>query len=282
MLHDEAMIVRLSISNWTARKFDKRVSREIAVEHQVSADVGRYNKVLIDKEAIREVTQAISAARTFHCENTLPWDDGGGRILPAKNFLVYSKEMRVLKQRFEEAVSRFVENYDKHRNDARRKLNGMFREEDYPGRWEIKAKFGFSTDIDPVPTSEDFRVSVGDKDMERIRKQLEDRVAERMGEATRDLFIRLNDVVGRLAEALSEDGKIFRNSKVENIIEVVNLLPRLNVANDPELEALCKETKKKLCALEPQTLRDSSAARSNAAEDAKALMDKMGGYFGKK
>ena len=279
MLSDEAMIVRLSISQWTARKFDKSVSQKVADDYAVDADVGRYNKILIAKEAIRTITQATSAARSFHYENTLPWDDGGGRILPSKNFLTYSKEMRKLKQRTDDAVKEFLENYDEYREEARKRLNGMFRATDYPGRREIGRKFGFSTDIDPVPSAKDFRVSLQSKDMTRIQKQLEKRVEERVIEATKDLYVRLNEVVQKFADKLSDKEAIFRDSLVENVVELVNLLPKLNVGNDPELEKVRKETQKRICAFEPDTLRKDEKVRSKAAEDAKAILDKMSGYY---
>ena len=279
MLRDEAMIVRLSISQWTARRYDKLVSRKVAADYAVDVEVGRYNKALIAKEAIQEVTQAASAARSFHYENTLPWDDGGGRILPSKNFLTYSKEMRKLKQKFEDAAQGFIKNYNEYREDARRRLNSMFCAADYPGQREIGRKFGFSTDIDPVPTSKDFRVSLQDRDMTRIKGQLEKRVEERVIEATKDLYVRLNEVVQKFAEKLSDTDAIFRDSLIENVVELVNLLPKLNVGNDPKLEKVRKETQKKLCAFEPDTLRKDDKVRSKAAEDAKAILDKMSGYL---
>jgi len=279
MLRDEAMIVRLSISQWTARKFDKGVSQRVADDYAVDAEVGRYNKVLIAKDAIQTITQAVSAARSFHYDNTLPWDDGGGRILPSKNFLTYSKEMRKLKVKFDEAVHGFVENYDEYREEARQRLNGMFRATDYPGRREIGRKFGFSTDIDPVPTSKDFRVSLQDKDMTRIKSQLEKRVEERVIEATKELYFRLNEVVQKFAEKLADKEAIFRDSLIDNVVELVNLLPKLNVGNDPKLEKVRKETQKKLCAFEPDTLRKDDKVRSKAADDAKAILDKMSGYL---
>lgn len=278
MLRDEAMIVRLSISCWTARRFDAKVSQKVAADYAVATEVGRYNKVLIAKEAIQIITQAVSAIRTFHYENTLPWDDGGGRILPSKNFMTYSKEMRKFKQRFDDAVVEFIGNYDDYRKEARQRLNGMFREADYPGRREIGRKFGFSTDIDPIPNAEDFRVTLQSKDEARIRKQLEERVEERVVAATKDLFVRLSDVVKKFAEKLADKDAIFRDSLVENVVELVNLLPKLNVANDPELEKLRKEVLKKVCAFEPATLRESDKMRSKAADDAKAILAKMSGY----
>ena len=279
MLREEAMIVRLGISHWTARKFDKGVTERVANEYAVDADVGRYNKILIAKESIQEVTQAVSGARTFHYENTLPWDDGGGRILPAKNFLTYSKAMRKLKVKFDNAVQNFLDNYDEYREEARRKLNGMFRESDYPGHREIKHKFDFSTDIEPVPSYKDFRVTLGDKELRKIQEQLEKRVAERVAAATKDLYVRLSEVVSRFADKLADKDAIFRDSLVENVIELVNLMPKLNITDDPELERIRKETKDKICALAPGTLRQDEDARSKAAQDAKAILNKMSGYI---
>lgn len=280
MLRDDAMIVRLGISQWTARKFDAGISQRIAGEYGVDAEAGRYNKVLIAKGAIQIITKAVSAARSFHYENTLPWDDGGGRILPAKNFLTYSKEMRKLRQQFEIAVKEFIGNYDVYRDEASKKLGGMFRDSDYPGKSEIEHKFGFSTDIEPVPSAVDFRVSLQSKDATRIKKELEARVKERVAVATKELYVRLNTVVGKFADKLATKDAIFRDTLVENVVELVDLLPKLNVGNDPKLERLRKEVQKKLCAFEPDTLRHDDDAREKAAKDAKVIFDKMSGYFG--
>jgi len=261
MLRDDAMIVRLSISTWTARKFDKGVTARVNSEYAVADTAGRYNKALIAKEAIQEITKAVSAARTFHYANTLPWDDGGGRILPAANFLPYSKKMRELKDAHEIAVRSFIANYDAYREDSAVRLGKMFNPDDYPGKSEIERKFGFGTDIDPVPTAEDFRVDISSKDSSRIKKELE--------------------VIGKFAEKLGDKTAVFRDSLVENVIELVNLLPRLNVANDANLEKLCKETEKKLCTLAPDTLRNDEAVREKAAGDANDILKKMSAYLGK-
>lgn len=280
MLKDEAMIVRLSISQWTARKFDKGVTEKVANDYGTKSDVGRYNKILIAQDAIKEIIQTVSNARSFHYENTLPWDDAGGRILPTANFLAYSKKMRGFDSLFEKNVGEFLLNYDEYREEARQELSGMFCATDYPGRNEIAKKYGFSIDIEPVPDAADFRVSVSKKDTAQIKKKLEARVKDREAEAMKDLYLRLNKVVTHFYEKLSNGDTIFRDSLVENVIELVNLLPRLNISNDPELEKLCKETQKKLCAFEPEQLRKDDDARGKAAKDAKAILDKMAGYVG--
>lgn len=281
MLQNDAMIVRLSISKWTGRKFDKNITREVARQHGASGDVGRYNKVLVDKLAMKDIEKAASAVRAYHHQNTLPWDDFGGRLLPSVQFMEYSKEMRRLKGEFENAVADFVRSYTQHRDAAERKLSGMFNPADYPAPFEIDRKFDFSTDIEPVPSAEDFRVNVQKRDKARIQKEIAESVDRRVQDATRDLYERLFSVVKHFAERLDDPEAKFKNSLVGNIVELTNLLPKLNVSNDPKLETLRKEVKNKLAKYEPDTLRDDGAVRKSAATDAKSILKKMNGYLGK-
>jgi hypothetical protein len=52
-LCSRAMLCLLSISMWSARKYDREASEEIAQRHGAQPDAGRYNKVLLPKEALR-------------------------------------------------------------------------------------------------------------------------------------------------------------------------------------------------------------------------------------
>ena len=200
--------------------------------------------------------------------------------MPSKNFLDYSKSMRKFMAWNKKAVSDFVNNYDEYKQEAKVRLKGMFRAADYPSKSQIAHRYGFSMDIEPVPISEDFRVNIQDKDAARIKAEIEKRARVREAEAMKDLFVRLNTVLNHFNEKLSDMDSIFRDSIVENIVELVNLLPKLNVANDPALENLRKETQRKICQYEPMTLRKDKAVRKQAARDAKAILDKMAGYMG--
>ena len=46
-LSDKALLVNLSIKQWTAKKLDKRASVEIAKIHGADSRAGRYNKSLL-------------------------------------------------------------------------------------------------------------------------------------------------------------------------------------------------------------------------------------------
>jgi len=277
----KAMLVRLSISQWTARKYDKNISDEVANEYHAGKDAGRYNKILIAQEAIKAIQKVVGEARKFHYENTLPWEDDGARILPATNFMDYSKEIRDYRQMFESEVKRFLDSYDTYVADARSRLNGMFKESDYPCKAELEQKYAFETSISPLPAGKDFRVSLQGSEIDKIRKSIEERVGLAQEAAMKDLWDRLYKVVDCMVERLSKKDAVFRDSLIGNVQDLVNLLPNLNLADDPSLEDMRRDVESKLCGYAPDTLRENPRARKKAADDAQAILDAMSGYMGR-
>jgi hypothetical protein len=66
---------------------------------------------------------------------------------------------------------------------------------------------------------------------------------------------------------------------VSNILELVDLIPGLNVLDDPTLNALGDEIKAKLGGVDPKDLRKDKGVRSQAAKDAEAIMARMAGFM---
>ena len=50
-LATKAMLVDLSIRAWNARKFDKKITKEVAQRHGTTEKAGRYNKNLLPFDA---------------------------------------------------------------------------------------------------------------------------------------------------------------------------------------------------------------------------------------
>lgn len=285
-LNEKAMLVRLSISQWSARKQDKRATRTIQDHYGTSEDAGRYSKALIAQEAIKAVSKTANAARTAHYEMTLPWNDDGARILPAAMFDEYSRKMRDHRAEFEAAVGDLVCNYSWLVSQARHDLNGLFDEADYPDETKIRGKYGFDVTVDPLPAAADFRVSLHGDDVARIQADIEARTQAAQQKAMSDLWERLHKAVSHMAEKLSEPEAIFRDSLINNLCDLCQMLPRLNIANDPNLERLRREIEEKLCSYTPEELRQSKSnsmlntSRKDAASDAQAIVDKMAAYMG--
>ena len=278
-LHQKAMLVKLSISQWSARKYDKDATKLVATQFNTDTRVGRYNKALVPKEATDPTAKIASEARLYHYKNTLPWGDDNFRLLPAANYMDYSQKMREFKSEFSSAASDFESKFPQYIQDAQSRLNGMFNPADYPPASEIGSFYSMEVTVLPLPTSEDFRVTMQESEVARIREDIEKHNKEAQEAAMQDLWKRLYVAVENMAERLSNKDNIFRDSLVGNISELCGLLPKMNITDDPELERMRREIEDKLCGYEPITLRKDMAQRTQAAQDAKAIMSNMVGYM---
>ena len=126
-----------------------------------------------------------------------------------------------------------------------------------------------------MPTVQDFRVDLGEHELERIKEETEERIREQLQAGIKDLWDRLYKVVNHMANKLSDPDAKFHNTLIGNAIEIVELLPKLNLTNDPDLERIRREVEQKLCRFNPDTLRQNPFIREEAASDAVRLVEEI-------
>jgi hypothetical protein len=272
-LPERALLVSLNIREWRGRRRDRDVTERVANEHGADRHAGCYTKALVPKRFLAKIAQVRSEARTHHHELTLPWCDEGLRILPVDLHLEYMQDFRGLRARFNLAVADFLDAYDDAKAAARVSLGSLYREEDYPSSLMLQDAFSFEVRPQPLPTGEDWRIDLPEATVESIRLELEHRIEEARNLAVADLYKRLAGVVSRMATTLAEPDKIFRDSLVTNVRDLCDLLPYLNIAEDPALASLSDEIARRLAALDTTQLRHDPASRQAAAVDASALFD---------
>ena len=284
-LSSRAMLCSLSISMWSARKHDPEASEEIAQRHGAQADAGRYHKVLLPKEALAEIHKIVSEARQEHYFMTLPWDDNGYRVLPAAAYMDHTEKMRALSNRFTPAVDDLVRQFGQLVEEAKVRLGGLFRPADYPPSNELRSKFSFETKVMPLPDAGDFRVALGDEEKERIKRQITAAVEASLQVASRELWQRLYEAVNHLADRLKAYNVTgngvehpFRDSVVTNLVKLVDVLPKLNVTADRELDRLAAEVRASLL-VDPHELRKSESVRTETATAAAAIATRMAAYM---
>jgi len=275
-----AMLARLSITQWSARKHDKEITAEVCRTHQASADAGRYNKLLVAAESIKAVQSAASAARLTHYKYTLPWRDDGARILPSAAWFDYSKDMREAQDHFWQAVNALVGAYPALVQQAQLRLNGMFRPEDYPPADQIRSRYTWDMSVDPIPAADDFRVQLSDAEVDRIRREIGARTESAVSEAMRDAWQRLYDAVSHIVSRLSDSDAVFRDSLIGNVRDLCGLLPKLNLTGDANLEAARQDVERRLAGLNPQDLRDDKRHRAEVADQARQIQSAMAAYMG--
>lgn len=279
-LNDRALLVSLSISQWTARKLDKKATKEVADNNRASTSAGRYNKSLLPlNDLLAQVHQKTGLIREKFAKNTLPWGIDGTRILPSANYLQFMQDFRKEKSEWQYLVQNFLDNYDYLVAEAKRWLGDLYDEQDYPSKDRIIDKFNMDMAILPVP-SNDFRVELSSDELTRIQEELETRMTTVQQEAMSDCWNRLYKHVEHITEKLTDPKGIFRDSMLDNAVETCDLLTRLNIADDPNLEAMRKAVESKLLGHHPDTLRNDLDARQDAAEEARKIMDAMSVFMG--
>jgi hypothetical protein len=296
-LSSKAMLCTVSISAWSGYKYDREASEEIAEIHGADKDSGRFNKRLLPRKELEEITKLIGRARRDHEFVTLPWSDNGYRVLPAAAYMEHTQAMRGHATEFTAGVSRFLARFEELVTSQSR-LGTLFKVEDYPGMRdengklrlsfpeELRSRFSFETKVLPLPNADDFRVSMGDQDRERIRRQIAESIQASLRVGTHELWQRLYKVVshlsGRMAEYnVAQDGNKPRlyDSMITNIVEIVDVLPKLNIAGDTELDRMAAEVRRSLV-VDPQELRKSETVRSETARAAGDIAQRMAAYMG--
>ena len=281
-LSRKAVLVSVAISQWTAFKKDKKVTAETNRRHHAADDAGTYNKLLIQKERLAKINALVSAARTLHYKMTHPWADEGPRVLPNALFVQFSEQFRKLKREFDVAADEFARDYPQFIVERKAKLNGMFNESDYPPVDQIRSKFKLDMTILPFPDSDDFRADLDDDTVADIKREIEEASARVADDTTRHSARRILEVVGHMATKLKEynpgeaanGGKrsFFLSSMVENVRELAELLPALNITNDPKLAAIIKRISQELCAEDACDLRKNDDARASVKKSADEIV----------
>jgi hypothetical protein len=154
----------------------------------------------------------------------------------------------------------------------------MYQETDYPS--DIRSRYSWGVEYNPVPVGTDFRVTLAAGEIEAIAARTEERVKQAFSDAQRDAVSRLADCLSRIHERLAQPDAIFRDSLIGNARELCEVLTRLNLADDSQLEALRRRTEL-LASTEPQTLRDVPEVRADVAQQAQSILDAMTSTYGR-
>lgn len=279
-LTTKALLIQLNISQWSARKYDKKTTKAVNQQNGASDSAGRFNKALLpaaDKlDAIHKLSSKI---RTEYYRQTLPWGMEGTQLLPTTNYMDFMQEFGAMKSQWEALVKDFVNDYPQLVASAQTQLGQLYDSADYPPVNILLDKFSMSVSVMPVPST-DFRVAIQDEELEKIKADVESRVKQAEAAAMRELWDRLYQRVKNVAEKLAEPDAIFRDSLIGNVQEICSILPKLNVADDPELEQMRQEVEASLTNKNPEAIRHSVTLRESTAQQAKAIADKMAAYMG--
>jgi hypothetical protein len=277
MLSEKALLANLSISQWTGKKNDKRANSTVETSYMTSGKVGQYSKNLLpDSNELRTIQNIAQSIRSFFYQQTLPWFSDGSRIIASQNYMDFTSEFRSKKKEFDDAVSVFIQRYPALKEEAKAKLGNLYDDADYPDVAALPYAFDCSVSYLPIPEVGDFRVDILDSEKEEFLKRMQDTESKAM----QDCWTRLYDIVNKAAEKLRNPDAQFRDSLIENIMEVCSLLPKLNISDDSKLEEMRKEVEQIVANIVPDNIRGNKMIREAASEQLSDIMSKMSAFMG--
>lgn len=268
------MLVDISISVWTARKLDKKVSEEVDSAKSTKTRAGNYHKnLLAGSSKLDDISKVATAVRNWHYKQSSPWSDSGTRLLPATLFINYKSELGQYEKMFHDAVESFLVEYDDLVTKSAFQLGDLFNRDDYPPVDKVRSKFGFNYSFSPVPESGDFRVDIGEQGMAELRGQYESAFKSRIETSMKDVWERVYTVLNHMSSKLdfTEGKQKLFDSMVDNAIELTDLLKHLNITGDQRLENLRKDLESAMNGVTCDDLRESDAIR----EHTKSKVDEM-------
>lgn len=281
-LTEQAMVANLSISVWQGYRLDKDASRKVTDTAGAKADAARVNKHLVAKEALAPIVAAQGAIRTHCYTNTLPWRDNGDRILPRKLYMTFIAEHERLRAEFDAEVDHFLDNvYPAAVEQAEFRMGDLFKPDDYPTAAKLRRdrRFNVSLDFDAVTTSNDFRVQIDQTQADKVRASMERAAEERIRSAMGDVWARIGKAVSTLHERTSNPDAVFRDSTVENVHELVALLPGLNMLDDPNVELIHDKLVELMGGVAASDIRKDPDLRESVATGAQEVLDRMRGFM---
>ena len=280
MITERAMLAAVHISIWTAVKHDRKISRDVASQHGAHQGAGRYNKQLLrGADRLDDLRTLAGQIRQYFYRITLPWSDEGFRLLPSNFYFELMTRMREFETAFEQGIESFLAVYPQYIDQVRPELNGLFREEDYPAADKLREKFGVKLEILPIPSGADFRVQMSVEEQARVSREIDANVRQSLTRGTEDLWKRLREVVSHMVDRLNEPESRFHASLVTNVFDLVEILPRLNVNGDADLNRFAEQIRQRLCNHTAHDLKKHDLLRVTAASDAADIVAQMDGVL---
>jgi hypothetical protein len=279
-----ALLIELSVSQWTARKLDKSTTEEL-VSNKKAQDKGaaRVNKHLFaGRSELEVINQHVTETRSYVYDNTLPWSDSGIRLLPSVKFMEFNAKMQEYEDKFYGLVKEFVTVYPSLITAQAMALGDMFNRHDYPASNDIEHRFKFNTNYMPVPASGDFRVDVGNDAQVELKNKLSKLADERIESAINGFKQRLVEHLKRMSDRLEVDviaGEVkprkFHDSLLDTAHELCDLATSLNIINDPQIEEARKTLKQIINGVDVKDLRKDMPTRQDIKKEVDGILSKF-------
>jgi hypothetical protein len=278
-LRDKAVTVRLRRSQFNPYAFDQNAT-DRAEEGTGATRAGRFNKRLLRRSPeFKAVQVAFRKVHDYFIDNTLPWLDGGQRILPSAEIIEFTQGLSALRDECNKRVQALMDKWDDAVVEDRKALGSLWNPNDYPTKDQLPSLFGVQVIMAPVPDSADFRVEVG----EEVKQQLGEAVEEAQANAStyllKEMLKPLEAAAEKLAVPIGEEGSVFRDTLVRNLTDAAHRAEKLNISGDKRVQKAAEDILKIVGSATPNELRTNKNIREAVRSDISDAAERLSQWF---
>ena len=280
-LNEKACLIKVKRRMYAPYKHDDEETRNYGV--------GNVNKRLFEgrENRVAETISKFNDVYTFLKNNTVPWDVGTDMI----NMLHFTDIMAGLRQRIavaEAAADDLQAHWHQEVQDDLNRIRNKCLSQGKPDRSDpndypdtIRDRFSVDIRVMPIPDSSQFdpRFGLSDDDIASLERQLDDVEANVGTHIIKSMLEPMTAAVKKLSVPIGDNGSIFRDTLIDNMVDVADRMARVNVSDDPVVHEKIKDLRSLVgtYANNKDVLRNSQTVREKAAAQIDALCGQMQG-----
>lgn len=276
-LNARSLLVHVYVATFIGNPKDKGLTDETESNHKIERNRTSVRKRIMVSSELNAILMVAGKIRKEFEGCSLPWFDGGLRLVPSAKFVSVKQRIDVLIGKFNDAVDEFIACYEAIKDADKIALNGAYDPANYPNREELRAKFQASIRCEPLPmVNSDWRVAGVDAEMQaNIAAQVEKQTAERLANGQRALLQTTKEALAHLISRLKNAEATFKRNSIENVVEAAQAIGDLNVTEDATLANLSEQVTATLKAFDPEAIRDSKTLRNKAIDTCNDAMKEI-------
>lgn len=279
-LSDAAMIIYLNVSRYRQQVLDKKVSAETADRYEAKRGALKAYKLLLPKRFTERLNKITRAARDYVATMTVSSLRNGERLVPMGLVQIVMEELGHMQREFYEALDEACENLDAAILEASEELREAWNEADYPTGAAFREAHEFEFSLAPIPDSAGLskviQTALG-AEVERYTERLEADNQAMLKKAQDELVTRVKAAISNLEDKASKpsnETKIYP-SLIDNIRDLVDLVPHMNLSGDPRIDQLGADLRKRFANLNADNIKLFPSAREEARDNSRAVLDNM-------
>lgn len=282
-LDEKAVLISVKRYMYSPYKLDQEESKQYGA--------GNVNKHLFEgrNNLVKSTISKFTEVYTYVKDNTVPWTTGVD-MLNIDHYIEFTSGLRQRVDDAHRAVDTLCLSWDEEvKSDldrlgeialAKGKPN-LANANDYPDVDELRAKFGIEIRYMPVPTTGDFRVGISDDDKASLQKQLDDAGVNANKHVIKSMIEPMERAIAKLSVPIGNDGSVFRDTLVDNLVEVTERMNKINLSDDKTIQGSIDGLRDLISTYASEQgkdlLRNNQTSREKAVTDIDSLCKQMSG-----